>query len=125
MILYQKQHFNRNMFFLLLKIQECFIYPQNNYFIFLKKIERNIVFGSEEIRDKRFRSINVWERRFVYCIFLFYFFSIFAIFLFFVSSFFPYVPILAALKHSPSKRKSLSKVAAQRSTESEADSHGK
>lgn len=32
---------------------------------------------------------------------------------------------LAALKHSPSKRKSLSRVAQQRSTESEADSHGK
>jgi hypothetical protein len=30
-----------------------------------------------------------------------------------------------ALKHSPSKRKSLSRVAQQRSTESEADSHGK
>lgn len=41
------------------------------------------------------------------------------IFLFFSSPFFS-----AALKHSPSKRKSLSKVAHQKSTESEADSHG-
>lgn len=38
--------------------------------------------------------------------------------------FFVFAYLFAALKHSPSKRKSLSKVAAQRSTESEAESHG-
>lgn len=37
--------------------------------------------------------------------------------------FFLFLP-KTALKHSPSKRKSLSKVAHQKSTESEADSHG-